>query len=99
MPRVRSKVAPRQAWPSGSAAAPVRLSQDALEQLAGAGLRQGIVAELDRTRHLVTGDQCATVLDQLVFVRGIPGAQRDNRMDGLPPARVGNAEDRRLGDR
>ena len=67
---------------------PVGLAQVALEDLAGAGLRQRLVVELDRARQLVAGDQLAAVLDQLVLAGLRAGrAARSPRGRARPTAR------------
>src|SRR5207247_9179635 len=75
---------------------PERGAQVALQDLAGAALRQRLGAQLDRLRTLVPAQVLATVADQL-FARGLlPRPQDHHRVHALAELVAGDAEDRRL---
>src|SRR5258708_19654773 len=67
-------------------------AQCALEDFAGAGLRQLEVGELDATWNLVTCQRSTAVRDQLIHTERDPGFQHDTRHDQLAPLGIGYAE-------
>src|ERR1039457_353464 len=76
--------------------APERLTQRTLEDLAGTRLRQGFSTDTDLLGNLEPGDPTPTELDELRSADLFAG--NHHRVDTLPPAVVGDPEDRRLGD-
>src|SRR6202051_1094514 len=75
---------------------PEPFAEFALEDFAGAGLRQLEVGELDATWNLVTGQRSTAVRDQLIHTERGAGFQHDTRHDQLAPLGIGYAEHRRL---
>ena len=75
------------------AAGPVRRAELVLEQLPGAGLRQRLVAHVDRARHLEAGQRSRGNARELASG---PARGHDDRVHGLAPPLVGDAEDRHL---
>src|SRR4051812_39530208 len=69
---------------------PERLSQLALQNLAGAGERQWLVRDLDAARTLVAGDQRLAELHEFVRVRLRAGLRHHDGMDLLAPTLVGD---------
>src|SRR5258706_8906220 len=70
---------------------PEPFAQCALEDFAGAGLRQLEIGELDATWNLVTGQRSTAVRDQLIHTERDAGFQHDTRHDQLPPLGIGYA--------
>ena len=75
---------------------PVRLAQLALEDLPRAGLRQRLVAELDRARQLVAGDAARGSASISSSSAALALAQHDGGVHALAPVLVRHAEDRGL---
>src|SRR5258708_26340039 len=75
---------------------PEPFAQCALEDFAGAGLRQLEVGELDATWNLVTCQRSTAVRDQLIHTERDPGFQHDTPHDQLAPLCIGYAEHRSL---
>src|ERR1700730_12007862 len=75
---------------------PEPFAQCALEDFAGAGLRQLEIGELDATWNLVTGQRSTAVRDQLIHTERGAGFQHDTRHDQLTPLGIGDAEHRGL---
>src|SRR3954451_11698595 len=53
-------------------------AQHSLQDLPGSGLRQRLLGDLDHLRHLVAGDQAATVQPQLLTAGDGVGKQYDH---------------------
>jgi hypothetical protein len=68
---------------------PEPFAQCALEDFAGAGLRQLEIGELDATWNLVAGQRSTAVLDQLIHTERDAGFQHDIRYDQLAPLASG----------
>src|ERR1700686_1541421 len=71
---------------------PEPFAQCALEDFAGAGLRQLKIGELDATWNLVTGQRSTAVRDQVIHTERDAGFQHDTRHDQLAPLGIGYAE-------
>src|ERR1700712_3344721 len=78
-------------------AAPVRLAQLELLQLAGGGARQA-VAQLDLLRALVAGELGAGGGDDLGLAQRGPRRERDEGGDDFAPLLVGDADHGHLGN-
>src|SRR5262245_24350915 len=83
-------------WPTSAdaplAVLPERLSQLALQDLAGAGERQRLVADLDAARAFVAGDQRLAELHQFVRHGLRAGLGHHGGVDLLTPALAGDAD-------
>ena len=71
---------------------PEPFAQGALEDFAGAGLRQLEIGELDTTWNLVTVQRSTAVRDQLIYTERDAGFEHDTRHDQLAPLDIGYAE-------
>src|SRR5690242_18534196 len=77
---------------------PVGRAELELLQLAGGGAGQ-LVPELDRGGALVAGEPLLAPRPQLLLGGGGAGREDDERLDGLTPLLVGDADHADLGDR
>src|SRR5205085_1353505 len=80
------------------ASGPERIAQAALRDLAGTGLRQLVLGEIDRLRDLVGRDLAAAKADDFIGRRGGTFAQHADRLHRFAPLRIGHAARHHLAD-